>query len=1340
MTSNNWSNFPKLGDNNYYSWQSSMEGLLAVRECEEAIEFPSTRPVTPEEKAAAEKLSKKTLGLLKMCVEDQHQFTIRQAKTAREAWQSLERLFQQRSMASTMHLKQQFTGLRMLATESIPQYVARARTIAAQLEAAGKKVDDEDQVLAVLNGLPSDYAMIKTVILNAKLPSIIDMQAKLMTTEQEKAMAGDSAYMANTKSPGWHKSKGKDGTGSASAADKKKRVKCYNCGRRGHYKSECRLPAAEGAKHGGGSRHREVGLMAATIPDIGVKGEWVLDTGATRHITGDSSLLLDMKPLHEEIFITFGNGGEHKAASYGDVLLVGAAGRSVRLRDVLFVPEAAANLLSMSRASKAGATFIIDDNSCRAYKEKELLFTADKRGGLYIHSGSSAGKLAAGAPEVALFSQPKETPQEWHRRFGHIGYDSVAIMVENNLVSGINVNAKEFRAANLEDCEPCALAKQSRPPFKSSSTVKTDIPLGLIHSDVCGPMAASMGGRRYFVTFLDDYTGLSVIKLLTHKSEVAAAMQETFNLLENQSDYKVKAIRTDNGGEYVSKELQAYFKAKGIVHETTMAYSPQQNGKAERLNRSLLTQVRAMLADSQLGESLWAEALMTANKLRILSPVSGKEKTPWELFNGRQPDVSFLRPFGAKCYVLTPKEKRTSKLAPVSTPGKVVGFGPGGNGYRVLLGSNRVVTSRDVLFSPGPAGDDIKPQQTEGSSSDDDELVGDKEPVAPAPEPAPLPAPAPAPAATTAAEGVAAGPRRTARVTAGMTNPQRHVGSSQWPGYDRMTVPVSSEEQPTDSAGNSGNISGSSSGDTALVAFIKEPASYQEAMSSDNAAQWSAACDEEISSLAANGTWTLEEVPYGITPIPTKWVFKVKRDSVGNIERFKARLVAKGFRQKEGVNYFEVFAPVGKFQTFRALTAVVAARDLELHQVDIKTAFLYGELDEMVFIEQPEGYAEGDAGMACRVACRLHKAIYGLKQAPRVWHATLHAFLTDLGYAASAADPGFYTSLIDDERVYILAYVDDLLISSASMEAIDYFKTKVFERFKARDLGEAELYLGIKIQRDRGSRVLMLSQGLMAEELVAKYGLTDGKTKTTPLTPATKLSNEGDPLDTEEYTYSQLVGSLMYLSVCTRPDISFTVGALARYMSCPTTVHWQAAKGVLRYLAGTINFGLVFGGDSSSGLDLVGYCDADFAGDLDTRHSTGGLVFLLNGAAITWQSKKQPTIAASTTEAEYMVAAAATKEGLWLRQLMHDLDVDIGPVQIKADNQSAIKLLRNPISAARSKHIDVAHHFARERVARQEVVFAYVSTDLQIADVLTKALPKAKHVWCCDGMGLMRVG
>jgi hypothetical protein len=286
--------------------------------------------------------------------------------------------------------------------------------------------------------------------------------------------------------------------------------------------------------------------------------------------------------------------------------------------------------------------------------------------------------------------------------------------------------------------------------------------------------------------------------------------------------------------------------------------------------------------------------------------------------------------------------------------------------------------------------------------------------------------------------------------------------------------------------------------------------------------------------------------------------------------------------------------------------------------------------------------------------------------------------------------------------------------------------------FDARDLGETNHYLGINIIRDRGSGTIKLSQELMITQMIEQYEQEDAKILSTPLSPSIKLNTtEGDLIDTSVYPYSQLVGKLMYLMVCTRPDIAYSVGALARYMSKPRMP--QAAKGLTRYLAGTTKHGLIYGTSTDK---LVGYCDADYAGDVDTRRSTTGYVFMMAEGAVTWQSKRQQTIAASTTEAENMAAALAVKEGLWMRKLLKDLNIDIGCIAILADNQSAIKLLRNPISSLRSKHIDVIHHFSRERVMRKEVTFSYVKTEDQLADIMTKALPAPKHTVCSTGMGV----
>ena len=315
--------------------------------------------------------------------------------------------------------------------------------------------------------------------------------------------------------------------------------------------------------------------------------------------------------------------------------------------------------------------------------------------------------------------------------------------------------------------------------------------------------------------------------------------------------------------------------------------------------------------------------------------------------------------------------------------------------------------------------------------------------------------------------------------------------------------------------------------------------------------------------------------------------------------------------------------------------------------------------------------------------------------------------------------------------------MDDILIVSSSAESVKGVKDMLTSTFDLRDLGEASMFVGLEIQRDRAARTLTIRQSRMANDLVARYGMVQAQPKAIPLTVGTQLTKASDDsqlLDKQQFGYAELIGSLLYLSVCTRPDIAQAVGALSRFMAAPTFQHWQAARGVVRYLSGTVHTGISYGHVVAP---LVGYCDADFAGDVDTRRSTTGYVFVLNGGAISWSSRRQPTVALSTAEAEYMAAAHAIKEALWLRKLFADLRVPVDAIDLRSDNQAAIALLKNPIASNRSKHIDVLHHFARERVIRGEVSISYCSTQQQLADCLTKPVGEAKFLVCLSGWGML---
>jgi hypothetical protein len=461
--------------------------------------------------------------------------------------------------------------------------------------------------------------------------------------------------------------------------------------------------------------------------------------------------------------------------------------------------------------------------------------------------------------------------------------------------------------------------------------------------------------------------------------------------------------------------------------------------------------------------------------------------------------------------------------------------------------------------------------------------------------------------------------------------------------------------------------------------------------------------------------WEVEVPPKGTKVVRSKWIFKKKLNAMGLVERYKARLVAKGFTQQSGIDYDEVWAPVGKHATLRTLLAVAAAKNLELHQMDVKTAFLHGELDEDIWMQPPEGYILGAQG----AVCRLRKSIYGLKQASRAWHSKLKSVFGKEHLLPSQADPGLFVRRDKEGFVYVLVWVDDLFIVGPRSLG-DQVRAAIATAFEAVDLGEPNWFLGMETRRDRAQGLIRLSQTNLIRTMLGRFGLSDCRSVCTPLDPGAVLQKDGTSLDDECLSYAEMVGCLLYVAVCSRPDIQFAASALARYMSCPTKELVKHAIHVFRYLAGTVELALEFQGKGQP----VCYVDADYGGDAATRRSTTGYAFMLFGACVSWQSRLQRTVATSTTEAEYMAACTGTREALWMKILCADLGLPLTCVHMLCDNQACIKIIKNPISSAKSKYIDIQHHFVRERVTKGEVGFEYCMTQNMLADVLTKPVSR----------------
>jgi hypothetical protein len=521
-----------------------------------------------------------------------------------------------------------------------------------------------------------------------------------------------------------------------------------------------------------------------------------------------------------------------------------------------------------------------------------------------------------------------------------------------------------------------------------------------------------------------------------------------------------------------------------------------------------------------------------------------------------------------------------------------------------------------------------------------------------------------------------------------------------------------------------------------------DPRTVREAVNSEDSKLWKKAMVEEMDALDKNEAWDIVELPTGRKSVGSKWLFKKKFNAQGKVEKYKARLVAKGYSQVEGIDFGEIFSPVAKLTSIRFILSIPATFDLEVEQMDVKTTFLHGDLEEEIYMKQSEGFVVKGKK---ELVCKLKKSLYGLKQSPRMWYQKFDTYILGLGFVRSRDDHCVYSKQVGNHFIYVVLYVDDMLLVGNNMDVIKEVKSQLSSKFDMKDLGAANFILGMEIKRDRANRKLWLNQRKYVETILQRFNMHGSKSVKVPIPIGVKLSADHCPKTQEEeedmshVPYASAVGSLMYAMVCTRPDIAHAVGVLSRYMSKPGKEHWTTVKRVFRYLRGTTSYGLCYQGRPRLDrvVDIHGFVDADWAGDLDHRRSTSGYVFNLFGGAISWMSKRQAVVALSTTEAEYMAATHASKEAVWLQRLCSGIGLVQQAVRLDCDSQSAIFLAKNPTYHSKTKHIDVQYHFVRDMVEEKKVLLEKVDTLKNVADSLTKSVSTKKFSWCRVIMGIV---
>ena len=1124
----------KFSGSNFSLWKLKMKAILRKDNCLPAIEG---RPADITDEKWKE-MDDNAVASLHLAMADSVLSSIAEKKTAKEIWDTLIQLYEVKSLHSRIFLKRRLYTLRMSESTSVPDHINNLNTLFAQLSASDFTIVENERAELLLQSLPDSYDQLVINITNNNIVdrlSFNDVAGAVLEEEsrrknKEDRQESSKQMKALTVTRGRSTERGPSGSQNHGRSKSRKRsnLKCYNCGRRGHLKKECWFNKKNGEKSSEASTSQ--GCVASTSDDgeilaaVGTKGEnqltdgWIVDSGATWHMTSRRDWFCTYEPVSKG-HVFMGNDHALEIAGVGTVKIKMYDGTIRTLQGVRHVKGLMKNLLSIGQLDDLGCKTHIQGGILKVVKGSLVVMKAEKvAANLYMLLGDT---LQMADASVATGSQ-EETTMMWHRRLGHMSERGLKVLAERNLIPGL-------KTVDLPFCEHCVISKQHRLKF-AKSTARSKHILDLIHSDVWESPEMSIGGAKYFVSFIDDYSRRLWVYPIKKKSDVYPVFKEFKAQVELETGKRIKCLRTDNGGEYTDGDFLTFCKQEGIKRQFTVAHTPQQNGVAERMNRTLLERTRAMLRTAGLAKSFWAEAVRTACYVINRSPSTAIDlKTPMEMWKGKPGDYSSLHVFGCPVYVMYNSQERT-KLDPKSRKCIFLGYADNVKGYRLWdPAARKIIVSRDVIFVE----DELQKEQKNDSTTKETATVEIEE--------------------KSGEDNSEAEPEHEEQEPNEVNDaePRRTTRQIRKPSWHSEYVMASHDAY-------------------CLLSEDGEPSTFHEALNGSDASLWMAAMQEEIEALHRNNTWELVELPKGRKAIGNKWVFKIKRDSNDQVERYRARLVVKGYAQKEGIDFNEIFSPVVRLTTIRVVLAMCAAFDLHLEQLDVKTAFLHGELEEEIYMLQPEGFEEKEKE---NLVCRLTKSLYGLKQAPRCWYKRFDSFIMSLGYNRLSSDHCTYYKRFDDgDFIILLLYVDDMLVVGPNKDRVRELKAQLAREFDMKDLGPANKILGMQIHRDRKDRRIWLSQKNYLQKVLRRFNMQDCKPITTPLPVNYKLSssmcpsNEAERMEMSRVPYASAVGSLMYAMICTRPDIAQAIGTVSRFMEDLENEHWNIVKMILRYI------------------------------------------------------------------------------------------------------------------------------------------------------------------------------
>lgn len=1328
----------KLTSTNYLLWHAQIHPLLASQQFLPLVDGSSLAPpatVTstngqpapnPEFITWTSRDQILKLFLVSTLTEESMSVVIG-CNTSRDVWLALSNAYSHGSKARELSIKDDLLSAKK-GSKSVAEYGRLFKSLCDQLAAIGRPIDESDKSHWFLRGLgPSFSSFTAAQMAQDPLPDFTTLLNRATSHELFQKGVDDNPPVAAAFTAVRGGGRGRGGSsnnyrgrgGSSGGSSNRGRGRgrktypraCFFCRDPDHdvfdcpkrfdknFDRSCRPPTANIA---------EAFNTSCNINDSN-PSDWYLDTGASAHMATDAALLDSSASYAGSDHVTVGNGEILNISAVGSLRLPSG----LLLQDVLVVPGLTKNLLSVSKlTSDSPVSVSFDTHQLRIMNRDtgQIIATGRRSRGLYrLDSPLSALSV------VHQNSRLHASFDVWHNRLGHVAPATIKLLQKFGHLS-INSILPSPRL-----CNSCQLAKSTRLSYVANEKRAADI-LDVVHCDLWGPAPViSDAGFKYYAVFIDDFSRFSWLYPLHAKSELYDVFLRYQKFVETQFSRKIKIFQTDGGGEFVNNKLRTHFSNCGIHHIMSCPHTPAQNGRAERKHRHITETGLAMLFHSSIPMKFWVEAFSTAVYIinRLPSAVIGNT-TPFELLYRRPPAYDTFHVFGCRVYPCL-RDYVSNKFDHRSRACVFLGYSTQHKGFRCFdPNSSRVYISRHARFdeicfpyasSPRSStslqlsefreigsshADHILQPTVSASNRPPPHLIDSDSVTNIEPQPTPPPSPPPAspppgspPASPVFPEPPAAPPAVPQRTHQMRTRAQSGIFKPKYPADLAFT-----NQFPL------------------YCALLAEsvPRGIKSALKHSH---WVAAMNEEMAALRSNGTWDLVPRPPKTNIVGSKWVFRTKYLADGSVDRHKARLVAQGFSQIPGFDFTHTFSPVVKASTVRIILAIAVMNSWPLHQLDVKNAFLNGHLSSPVYMEQPPGYI--DPAYPNHV-CRLKKALYGLRQAPLAWYQRFRSFLLDLGFSGTHADTSLFIFSQGSTTIYLLVYVDDIIITGNEPSSLQALISRVRKEFAIKDLGRLSYFLGLEVSYpDAG---LFLSQAKYARDILDRANLLDSKPVSTPLAPGVTFTTKGTPFS-DPTLYRSLVGALQYLTI-TRPDLSYSVNTVSQFQQCPTIEHFQAVKRILRYVKGTLGFGLSFTPGPAS---LIGYSDADWARCIDTRRSMYGYAIFLGPNLVSWSAKKQPTVARSSCESEYRAMANTASEIVWVSTLLQELKFKLPkPPLLLTDSRSALFLTQNPISHKRAKHIAIDYHFARELVERGHLVTRFVPSSLQLADIFTKSL------------------